>query len=103
MLVEDGLARPAAGPVELHDQPPVVVQLDFVDPVLERAKRQAAARAAQAPHLDRVEHAVGSEGGEVRAGRRGDQLDPSFESTSVPAADSIPPMPLTSDTLAPGT
>ena len=53
MLVEDRLARPAAGAIELHDEAALVLQLDLVHAVLEGAQRQAAAGAAQAAHLDR--------------------------------------------------
>ena len=64
VLVQDGLARPAAGAVELHDQAALVLQLHLVHAVLEGAQRQAAAGRAQAAHLDGVEHALGREGEE---------------------------------------
>ena len=67
VLVEDGLARPASRPVELHDEAALVLQLDLVDAVLEGAQRQAAAGAAQAADLDRVEDAVGGQRVEAAA------------------------------------
>src|SRR5204863_9040943 len=67
VLVEDRLARPAARPVELHDEAPLVLQLHLVHAVLEGPQRQAAAGAAEAAHLDRLQDAVGREGEERRA------------------------------------
>ena len=66
VLLEDRLARPAAGPIELHDQAPLVLELDLVDAVLEGTQRHAPAGAAQPPDLDGVEHAIGREGIEAR-------------------------------------
>ena len=68
VLVEERLARPAAGPVELDDEPPLVLQLHLVHAVLEGAQRQAAPGGAEPADLDRVEHAVGSEREEGRRG-----------------------------------
>ncbi len=68
VLIEDRLARPAAGAIELHDQPPLVLQLDFIDAVLEGAKRQAAAGAAETSDLDRVQDAVGGQREKRRPG-----------------------------------
>jgi hypothetical protein len=82
VLVEDGLARPAAGAVELHDEAALVHELDLVDAVLEGAERQAAAGAAEPACLDRVEHAVRGEGEEGRVGLGGHRL------SSVPYARS---------------
>src|SRR5262249_46221827 len=64
VFVQDRLARPPAGPVELHHEPPLVLQLHLVHAVLEGAQRQAAAGRAQAADLDGIEHAVGGEGEE---------------------------------------
>src|SRR5262245_3528913 len=58
VLVEDGLARPAARAIELHDESALVLELYLVDAVLEGAERKAAAGAAEPADLDRVEHAV---------------------------------------------
>jgi hypothetical protein len=66
VLVENRLARPAAGTIELHDQAPLVLELDLVDAVLEGTQRNAPAGAAQPPDLDRVEDAIGREGVEAR-------------------------------------
>src|SRR5205814_630356 len=53
VLVEDRLARPAARPVELHDEAPLVLQLHLVHAVLEGPQRQAAAgRRAEAVRAD---------------------------------------------------
>ena len=71
MLVQDRLARPAARAIELHDQAALVLQLHLVHAVLEGAQRQAAAGAAQAAHLNGIEHPVGGEGVEGRAGLGG--------------------------------
>jgi len=68
VLVEDGLARPAARPIELDDQATLVFQLNLVDAVLERAQRQAAAGAAEAADLDRVQDAIGGQRKERRPG-----------------------------------
>src|SRR3989442_5776172 len=68
VLVEDRRARPAARAIELYDEAPLVLQLHLVDAVLEGAQRQAAAGAAEASHLDRLEHTVRGEGEEGRAG-----------------------------------
>jgi hypothetical protein len=78
VLVEDGLPRPATGTVELHDQALFVLQLDLVDPVLERAQGQAAAGTAEPADFHRVEHAVRGEGEERRArlGRHRDRVYP---------------------------
>src|SRR5439155_1569757 len=67
-LVDDRRARPAARAIELYDEAPLVLQLHLVDAVLEGAQRQAAAGAAEASHLDRLEHTVRGEGEEGRAG-----------------------------------
>ena len=53
--------------MELDHEPPLVLQLHLVDAILERAQRLAAARAAQAAHLYRVEHAIRREPEERRA------------------------------------
>src|SRR5207253_4343167 len=54
------------GTIELHDQAPLVLELDLVDTVLEGTQRHAPTGAAQPPDLDRVEHAIGREGVEAR-------------------------------------
>jgi len=69
VLVVDRRARPAAGPVELHDHPLLVLQLDLIHAVLEGAQRQAAPGGAQSADLDGVQHAIGGER-EERLARR---------------------------------
>ena len=49
VLVENRLARPAAGPVELHHEAALVLQLHLVHTVLEGPEREAAARARSPP------------------------------------------------------
>ena len=71
VLVEDRLARPAARAVELDHEPPLVLQLYLVDAVLERAQRHAAAGAAKATHLDRVQDPVGGQSEKRRYGLAG--------------------------------
>ena len=85
VLVEDRLARPAAGAVELHDEAVLVHELDLVDAVLEGAEREAAAGVAEPACLDRVEDAVRGEGEEGRVGLGGDTT------SSVPDARSAGP------------
>jgi hypothetical protein len=47
VLVQDGLPGPAAGPIELHDQPALVLELHLVDAILERSKRADTGRCSE--------------------------------------------------------
>src|SRR2546430_15605608 len=61
VLVLDRRPRPASRPVELDDHARLVLQLDLVHAILERAQRQAATGRAQTSGLDRLQHAIGRE------------------------------------------
>ena len=61
VLVEDRLARPAPGPVELRDHVAPVLEAQVVDAVLEGVQGQAMTRRRETAALDRVEHALGRE------------------------------------------
>jgi hypothetical protein len=53
VLLEDRVARPAAGPVELHDDVALVLELEIVDTVLETVEREAVPPSARSPPLRR--------------------------------------------------
>jgi hypothetical protein len=61
VLVEDRLAAPAPGPVELHHDVPSPLEPQVVDPVLETGERRAVAGGIEAAGLHRREDAVGRE------------------------------------------
>ena len=56
VLLEDLRVAPAAGPVELGDDDPAVLQEDLEDAVLVGVQLQQPAVAAQADAVERVEH-----------------------------------------------
>jgi hypothetical protein len=58
VLLEDLVAGPAVGSVELGHDAAAVLQADLVDPVLEGVERVAQPRGLEAPRVDRVEDPV---------------------------------------------
>ena len=75
MLLEDLRLAPPSRPVELGDQAAFAVlerllELHFVDPVLERIQRVAEVAAGQTRLFHRLEHQLGGELKEEVRGRR---------------------------------
>jgi hypothetical protein len=58
VLVENRLAAPATGPVELDDDVRLVPEAEVVDAVLEAGERGAVARRLESPRLHRLQHPV---------------------------------------------